>query len=69
MPRRRMKSRNDGAGGTAEPVILLPDAVLVNDGSPDPLLGAAVRIDANRIGEVGDAKGVGRDGHADDAAD
>ena len=64
MPRRRTKSRNDGAGGTAEPVILLPDAVLVNDGSPDPLPGAAVRIDGNRIAEVGDAKGV-LDAHPD----
>ena len=42
----------------AESVILLPDAVLVNDGSPDPLPGAAVRIDGNRIAEVGEAKGV-----------
>lgn len=64
MSRRRTKSLNDAAGGAAEPVILLPDAVLVNDGSTVPVPGAAIRIDGNRVAEVGEAKGV-LDAHPD----
>ena len=58
MSRRRTKSPNDDAGGAAEPVILLPDAVLVNDGSTVPVSGAAIRIDGNRVAEVGEANSV-----------
>ncbi len=36
----------------------MADAILVNDGSLDPLQGAAVRIEGNRITEVGDAQAV-----------
>ncbi len=58
MSGRQTKFLNDAAGGAAEPVILVPDAVLVNDGSTVPVPGAAIRIDGNRVAEVGEAKSV-----------
>ena len=58
MSRRQTKLLNDAAGGAAEPVILVPNAVLVNDGATVPVSGAAIRIDGNRVAEVGEAKSV-----------
>ncbi len=58
MRRQKTKLPNNETSDAAEPVILLPGAVLVNDGSSVPMSGAAIRIDGNRIAEVAEAKAV-----------
>ena len=54
MSDRPTKSPTDDHGGALQPVVLLPEAVLVNGGSDGLLSGAALRVDAGRIAELGD---------------
>ena len=58
MSNRQTKSPTDDHGGALQPVILLPEAVLVNGGSDGLLSGTAIRVDASRIAELGEAAHV-----------
>ncbi len=51
MSNRPTKSPTNGHGGALQPVILLPEAVLVNGASDGLFSGAAIRVGAGRIAE------------------